>query len=272
MSHMSYLDIETIRAQAPSVFATQAHHTRSSKYTFLPTIDAVVALQNEGFQVAAVKQSRTRMEDRRSFTRHMVRMRAPGLGNEEFTPEVVITNAHDGGGAFKCFGGGFRAFCFNGMIVAEGRIECITIPHRGEVLADVLNGAMTVMNHARAIGEVVPVWRGIDLSMEAQLEFAQRALELRWVPGADGAATTPIARQQLLEVRREADRGSDLWHVYNRVQEAVMVGGMEYTSVTQNSGRTKIRHLKARPIRGVNQDVMINRSLWQLAEEFAAAA
>lgn len=36
---------------------------------------------------------------------------------------------------------------------------------------------------------------------------------------------TPVTAEQLLLTRRDADKGSDLWRVFNRVQENLTQGG-----------------------------------------------
>jgi len=60
---------------APSIFATDAHHSRSERYSFVPTVDVLAGLRKEGFQPFMVGQSRTRIADKREFTKHMIRLR-----------------------------------------------------------------------------------------------------------------------------------------------------------------------------------------------------
>ena len=66
----------------------------------------------------------------------------------------------------------------------------------------------------------------------AQL-FASRALELRY----PDPARDPIRAEQLLEVRRHEDAGNNLWAIRNRVQEALLRGGMRAGSRTNPAGK-----------------------------------
>jgi hypothetical protein len=59
------------------------------------------------------------------------------------------------------------------------------------------------------------------LPKDDQLNFAERALELRFPKGAPNG----VEPEQLLTCRRAEDVGDDLWRVTNRVQENVLRGG-----------------------------------------------
>ena len=91
---------EQIRTFAPSVFAAEQHHSRSDKYLFISTADVLGALRREGFQPVRAMQTRTRIQDRREFTRHMIVFRqssaAPLTKVGDLTPEIVLVNSHDG--------------------------------------------------------------------------------------------------------------------------------------------------------------------------------
>ena len=53
---------DQIARYAPSVFAAEAHTSRSDAYQFIPTSTVLTGLRNEGFEVMAVGQTRTRDE------------------------------------------------------------------------------------------------------------------------------------------------------------------------------------------------------------------
>src|SRR5918993_447106 len=60
---------------APSIFAPGAHETRSERYTYIPTIDIVRALQKQGFEPMVAKQGRSRVPGKAEYTKHLVRFR-----------------------------------------------------------------------------------------------------------------------------------------------------------------------------------------------------
>ena len=55
------------------------------------------------------------------------------------------------------------------------------------------------------------------------------------------------------------DRKSDLWSIFNRVQENLVKGGL--TGRTANG-----RRQRTRPVQGIDQNLRLNRALWMLAE------
>ena len=67
----------------------------------------------------------------------------------------------------------------------------------------------------------------------------------------------------LLEPTRPEDKGSDLWSVFNVIQEKILEGDFQYMS------GTRIR--KARKVKNFKQDLEINQKLFAMAAEFIAA-
>ncbi|WP_139154205.1 DUF932 domain-containing protein, partial [Enterobacter hormaechei] len=52
----------------PSAFSSDKHDSRSERYTYIPTINILDRLRDEGFQPYYATQSRTRDQDKRDFT------------------------------------------------------------------------------------------------------------------------------------------------------------------------------------------------------------
>lgn len=72
----SPLSDEQIRAVAPSIFFANApHQSRSERYSYIPTATVLQELRNEGFEPFMVCQTRVRRDDRRDFTKHLIRLR-----------------------------------------------------------------------------------------------------------------------------------------------------------------------------------------------------
>ena len=69
---------EQMRLAAPSIFAPGKHASRSERYTYIPTIEVLRGLRKEGFEPFMVAQSRSRIEGKTEFTKHMIRMRHAG--------------------------------------------------------------------------------------------------------------------------------------------------------------------------------------------------
>jgi hypothetical protein len=256
----SPLSDDQLRRIAPSIFAQAAHESRSSRYTYIPTIDVVQALRGEGFEPFFVAQSRARDESRREFTRHMLRLRradmvARQVGDE--IPEVVLVNSHDGTSSYQMLAGLFRLVCTNGLTVGTNFDE-IRVHHSGDVVGRVIEGAYTVVEEFGRVRESADAMKAITLNEGEQRVFAQAALVAKY--GDTGTGNYPVTVDQVLRPRRSDDAGADLWRVFNRAQENLVRGGLRTQSATG-------RRMRTREVQGITQNVQLNRALWTLADE-----
>ncbi|MDN7799771.1 MULTISPECIES: DUF932 domain-containing protein [Burkholderia cepacia complex] len=253
----SPLSDDQIRRVAPSIFADGKHESRSDRYTYIPTIDVLRGLRNEGFQPFMVCQTRVRAEDKREFTKHLIRMRPASEITGEDVNEVILLNSHDGSSGFQLLGGVYRFVCQNGMVAGE-TIGEVRVPHRGNIVQNVINGAFDVLDGFDLIREQKDGMKAVTLDRDEQYAFARSALALRYDP-SDTQAPAPVTESQLLAPRRFEDRRDDLWTVFQRTQENLTKGGLHGRS---RSGRS----MSTRPITGIDQNVKLNRALWMLAD------
>lgn len=260
----SPLSMDEIRRAAPSAFATEAYSGMSGRYTYIPTSAVIENMLSAGFQVYGASQSRTRVEGKKEHTKHMIRFRAPNtqLAVGDVFPELALVNSHDGSSAYKLMGGLYRLVCSNGLTVADSVIESIHVRHTGNILNEVATGSVSIVEHMPVVIDAVRRWKEIQLSEGEKMAFAEAAHVLRF-GDADGNVDTPIQPKQLLHVRRMADGQNDLWSVFNRVQENVIKGGLH--AYAQGA----VRRTGMREVKGIDQDIRLNRSLWTLGEKLA---
>ena len=249
------LPVERLQHQVPAAFAANAHPRVSAKYLFISTAEVIQALMSEGFMPVNARQTRAR-EDRVGFTRHMIRFRQPRttLDLREVVPELVLINAHDGTSFYQLRAGLYRPLCTNGLIARLGDFGVVHVPHRGNIIANVVEGAHRIMDGFHNIGEAIERMAVTMLCEEQQLAFAEEAVRIRYREGDH----VPYSAGRLLEARRSVDHGGDVWHVYNVIQENMMRGGIAGT-------RRKGRATRTRSIRAIQEDVRINTELWGLA-------
>ena len=253
----SPLSDDQIRSVAPSIFADGKHESRSERYTYIPTIAVLGGLRNEGFQPFMVCQTRVRHDDRREFTKHMIRMRHTDEINGEEANEIILLNSHDGTSSYQMLAGAYRFVCQNGMVAGD-TVRDIRVPHKGNIVQNVINGAFDVLDGFDLIREQKDGMKALTLGRDEQHAFARSALALRYDP-TDAETPAPITESSLLAPRRFEDRRDDLWTVFQRVQENLTKGGLHGRS---RSGRS----MSTRPITGIDQNVKLNRALWMLAD------
>lgn len=255
--------MEQIQKYAPSAFAGQAHESRSSRYTFLPTSDVISGLQEAGFAVVQAVQSRSRVAGKELFTKHMLRFRSVTGSTElmsvgDSTVEALMKNSHDGTSTYEIMLGIFKMICGNGLVIAESTFESIKVRHTGNIVDEVIKATQRVVSMAPVVTETIKLWKTITLSPAEQQVLAEGALNLRY----DGEQA-PVEASALLKPNRYGDNGNDLYDVFNRVQENTIRGGNRYY---QNDGR----RMRTRAVNGIDQNTRLNRELWALAEKMAA--
>lgn len=255
------LSNEQLQRVAPSIFATQPWGEVSDKYSFVPTIGVVDEMRSAGFMPVKAMQSRSRIADKREFTKHVIRFRHQdylqrAVGDE--LPEIVLVNSHDRSSGFQLSAGVFRLVCSNGMVVKSASFDDISVRHSGDVAGLVVEGSARIIDQMPEIMDNMQRMKGIVLSQPERELYAKAALELRYPSSDDNSA--PIVPGSLLHVRRFEDRKDDLWTTFNVVQENFIRGGVRGRSV---SGR----RMSTRPIASVSEDIRLNKALWVLTEK-----
>lgn len=265
---LSPMTLQELQAAAPSAFAIEPHESRSARYTYIPTAEIIKGMADAGFLPFKASQSRTRDAERANYTKHMIRFRQMGSNHGQIVgdvfPEVVLVNSHDGTSAYKLMAGFFRLVCSNGLIVADSLMGSVTVMHKGNVIEDVIKGSLSIASQTDKALDVIGNWKTLQLTNGEQSAFADAARTLRF-GDSEGKVDTPITAEQLLRPRRYDDAGNDLWHTMNRVQENVIKGGLH--GVRRDNGRR--RAVSTRQVKGIDQDVKLNKALWQLAERMA---
>lgn len=272
------LDNETLQAVVPSLFATEAHDSRTDRFAPIPTIQIVNALRDEGFDPFFAQQARTRDETRRDYCRHMIRLRHRTLTRADGDAfEVIMSNANDGTACYNMLPGFFRFVCLNGLFTGD-TFDAVKVRHTGDAMGEVIEGAYKVLEEAPRVVDAVDNFKAVQLGQLEQTAFARIAHMARFPKAweadsqnrpqfVEGAA--PVSPETLLRARRGADQGASLWNVFNRVQENVVKGGQR-GFIEGKDGNP--RRAKVQAVKGIAQQTELNRKLWSLADELAALA
>ena len=274
------LTASQLRALVPSAYAADKHESRSARYTYIPTSEVIDGLIANGFQPFQAFQGGSRVEGKAEFTKHLIRFRQVGAVMSKVgdtLPEVVLINSHDGTSSYKLFAGLFRLVCSNGMIIADKMFGELTVPHKGDIVDNVIEGSFQIVGQAKKTLARVEDWSALALTAGEQDAFADAAHTLRFAD-AEGKTDTPITAAQLLRPRRLEDMrdnaqygerrpAADLYRTLNVVQENVIRGGLSGFARNEETRRT--RRVTTREINGIDQNVRLNRALWQLAERMA---
>lgn len=251
------LDNETLYRHVPSIFAREAHDSRSERYVYVPTIEIVEGLRREGWFPFFAVQAVPRDGERMGHAKHMLRLRRDGGIGKAEAAEVIIVNSHDGTSAYQMFAGVLRFVCTNSMIAGE-RFEEVRVPHKGGIQDQIIEGVYTVAEDFPRLIDATEGMKDTRLSSDEQRVLAEASLVARY-----GEDESPVRPDQIIAPRRREDVGQSLWQTFNVIQENLIRGGVDGRRQTSDG---RIRRSRTRAINGIDQNVGLNRALWTLAE------
>jgi hypothetical protein len=251
---------EELERRSPAALSCCADPRTSPTYAFLSTRQIVEALGHVGFVPFHAAQAHSRRTSPQ-FAAHVIRFRRryETVSLSDCIPEILCLNSHNGKNSLQFRLALYRPICTNGLVVCHETLPVWRVPHRGNVLDEAIEAVIAQSEQFAAVGAWVERMQNTQLQESQQLDFATRALALRFPK--DRHLRMPPAR--LLEARRSEDAGTDVWHVYNTVQENVMKGDLEGRSASN-------RFIQTRPIRAVQRDVALNTALWRMATQLVA--
>jgi hypothetical protein len=253
-------NMQIMRA-CPSVFAEEKHESRSARYTYIPTSQVLAGLAEAGFVPTTAMQARSRVEGKQDFTKHLLRLRKVGdLGyGKPDVHEIVLVNSHDGTSAYNLYGGVFRCVCTNGLIT--GDIDTtMKVYHRGDIVEQIVDSTLQIVEESEGVMETVAEMKSIELSRPEQLLLAEYSMKARFDLSEENKSVIPYQPADFLRVHRYEDRPADLYTTTNVVQENMLQGG-----VSRRDSQGK-RH-STRQIRGIDQNVKVNKLIWQFSQE-----
>jgi hypothetical protein len=259
-----FLTINQIKEKAKSVFTETAAPTVSDKFTHIPTHKVIEDMEQLGWSVVDAKEVKARKGV--GFQKHLVVFRNPdvvinGEDGDTVFPQILLTNSNDGKNAFIFTAGLFRLVCENGLVISTQEFENVRIRHMGYTFEELQTQIRAMVEQLPLTVESMNKMKSIQLSEEQAKELATKALTTRFTE--DQIEAVKIDLDLLLEPTRPEDKGSDLWSVFNVIQEKILDGNFNYIS------GNKVR--KARKVKNFKQDLEINQKLFAMAAEFIAA-
>lgn len=263
---------EDLRKVCPTAFACQPSNHVSDKYVFVNTETVIDDLEKLGwFPVAAYMRKQRKAETPSRFSRHMVIFQNPDVtisrgGDDKMAATIILTNSHDGTSTFQFRMGFYRAVCENGLVLPEEEFTAFRIRHIGYTFQELQDKIQKVVELVPTKVELLNKMAAVELTEEQIHDMAVKAMLIRAGIATDAEDVPVYASstiEAMLEPRREADKSSDLWTVFNRVQEAVVRGGFR----VEVEGKARARKLK--PIKSFEKDMDINQQLFELALQYA---
>jgi hypothetical protein len=259
-----FLSTSEIKQRANSIFTETAAPTVSDKFTHIPTHRVIEDMTQLGWGVVDAKQVKARKGQ--GFQKHLVVFRNPdvvinGADGDTVFPQILLTNSNDGKNAFTFTAGLFRLVCENGLVISTETFEDVRMRHMGYTFEELQAQIRVMVEQLPLTVESMNKMKSIQLDEKQAVEFALKALATRF--NEDEMKRIKVDAKELLKPVRKEDEGSDLWSVFNVIQEKILDGDFNYVSGSKSR--------KARKIKNFNQDLKVNKELFAMAAEYIAA-
>ena len=257
-----YLTKKQIRNSAPLIFAeAPTNPDVSNKYLFVNTETIIDDLEKLGWLPVQAAQRKARKKEGTIFSKHMVAFQNPEIkitskDGDDAYPRILLTNSHDGMQAFKFSVGIFRLVCSNGLVVADEQFSDFKIKHKGYSFEELRNVVRQAVEDLPNRVKVMNDMKSRILTVTEKRKLAIDAMLIR--AGVNTLQYDEETIDEILEPKRKADKGDDLWRVFNVIQEKVTQG--EFHAALKGA---KVR--KVRKIKSFEKDMKVNKELFKLA-------
>ena len=264
----TYMNKEQLKELCPLAFAeAPTNPDVSGRYLFVNTETIVDDLDKLGWKPVQAAQRKSRGNGT-IFSKHMVAFQNPdikikGEGGDDSFPRIIMTNSHDGMQAFKFSVGIFRLVCSNGLVVADEQFSEFKIKHKGYTfgeLREVVNQAVEDLpNKVQVLNDM----KNRTLTQNEKNKLALDAMLIRAniTPGSEKANEFNYddeTIEDILDPKRDEDKGDDLWRVFNVIQEKITQGDF-------HAALTGAKVRKVRKIKSFEKDLKVNKELFKLA-------
>jgi hypothetical protein len=257
----TFLTKEEIKEKAKSIFATGGGENTSERYSHIPTYQIVEDMKVLGWEVVDVKEVKARKNV--GFQKHLVVFRnndivIDGKDGDTVFPQILLTNSSDGKNAFTFRAGLFRLVCENGLVVSTQDFANMRIRHYGYKFENLKATITNIVEKLPLTVASMNKFKQIQLNKKQIIKLAKEALNIRF--GEVEMNRITVDWNEFVKPTRREDEGTDLWSVFNVVQEKVLEGDFNY--VAGNRSR------KARKIKNFSQDMELNSRLYELATTY----
>lgn len=253
-----FADTGLMHKYAPALFAKSPHPKMTGRYSFTNTYDILLHMHNRGFRVSSI-QGGTSL-----YSKVLVRMRPTMYQRDDYAPELVLLDSHDGSSRLKLFLGFITFLCMNGCIAGDILYGASFMHISPDLMAQIMLELDDMGSHVDKLDKRVDAMKRYKVTDTERLVLADTAVKLRFGEDRSGDFVADM-RQKLLKPRRPSDESATtMFNALNVVQENAMRGGMHYTSNN--------RLLRMRDVRSVTMTTNLNQALWKQAEELMQRA
>ena len=256
------LNNEQLKALAPSIFSETPIMGVSNKYAFVPTYSVLDTFRDAGYYPIMASESKVREEENKGYQKHIIQFRS--LDNllrpnaQEEYADIVLTNSHNRTSSFIVDLAFFRIICSNMLVVPSHSFSHHSIIHSGFNFKKVHSALLEVTSYMPKMQNEIEKFKTINLSVLEQQSLANAAIDIRF-----DRETHEINTNEFLKINRDEDKQTSLWSVFNRVQEAMIRGGVK--GKNKETGKT----FTSKAIKAIDANLKLNKELFSTMQKIA---
>jgi hypothetical protein len=256
------MDIKELIANYPAVGNTEIHSSCSDRYALVNTARVVERITSEGWEIIGGRQARTRMPENAQFARHSVLLAKKGDDDSRIRGRAYtqLMNAHAGRGSARFRAGIYTFACANECLSGAFLDIKIESRHIGNAEDRMIEAFYQIAQNMPALTARVSEWAKFTVNYAQARELAEAGLTARF--GEDRAKWAIDADTVVRNVRRTEDATTDLWSVYNRVQENIL-RPFQQGRLNEDTGR----RIPFRKVSALDSVAQINTALWNTADK-----
>lgn len=250
-------------ALAPSVFSDTPISTVSSQYNFVPTHQLLDTFRNAGYYPILAGEAKSRDSKNQPYVKHIIQFRSieniiRPSAQEEYA-DIVLKNSHNKTSSFTLDLSYFRLVCSNLLTIPSEQLMYRRIIHKGFQTSKVEKAITEIVNYMPQIESTIEEWKQHQLSDVQALFLAKAAIDIRFDKSIHN-----VKPMDLLKISRPEDAESTAWCIYNRVQEAIIDGGIKI----KNKMSQKITTSKR--ITSINEKARLDKELYTTVQNLVS--
>lgn len=252
-----------LRAVAPSIFSDTPIEGVSDRYAFVPTHSVLDTFRDAGYYPIMASESKVRDNNNQGYQKHIIQFRnidnilRPDASQEY--ADIVLTNSHNRTSSFIVDLAIFRLVCANMMVVPSQTFSHHSIIHSGFNLNKVIKAIDEVTSHMPTVQNQIEQFKNITLNTLEQHSLARAAIDIRF-----DKDTHIVNSKEFLKVNRSEDNDNSLWTVFNRVQEAMIRGGVK--GVNKHTDKS----FTSKAINSIDATLKLNKELFSTVRKIAS--
>lgn len=264
-NHDVPLTMQQISLCAPAALSETPSDKVSEKYSFLSTKNVIKYLDKKGIVPFSAEQTHSKDKD---SSKHMIRFRSRSFDAKKchdlgtLIPEIVLTTSHDAKSAFRFNLGFFRFVCSNGLIVSDSSVKTISIKHMNAKESEVIDAVFEVLGSSENMIDQTYKMNKFKMTNDLKTQFATEAFKIKF----DDSESPKFDPRLFLQPRRQQDCEPTLFATMNVVQENLIRGGIRYREF--NLEKTRVKRNTTKAIRSIDENLRINKKIWELSKLF----